>query len=127
MSRGDFSRVLARAARNKKFLLKTRRTDWQQRQHSLVWGALLTLVPALGLLPVIGFMLVAPRFSYARPTGAMLLGIFGFCELVGVPRLARCLYGEFDLLGALAFASLVLLLVILMYTGIFIVSFFFAG
>ncbi len=127
MKRGDLSRVLARAARSKPFLLKTRRDDWQQRQHNLAGGALLTLVPALALLPVIGFMLVAPRFPHARSVGAVVLALLAVCEVLGVPRLARCLYGEFDLLGALAFAALVLLLVILMYTGIFVVSFFFTG
>ncbi len=126
MARGDFLR-LARGTRGKPFLLKPRRTDWQQRQHSLVWGALLTLIPALALLPVIGFLLVSPRFPHTRPLGAVVLGICAVCEFLGVPRLARCLYGDFDLLGALAFAALVLLLVILMYTGIFVVSFFFTG
>ncbi len=108
-------------------MLKSRRTDWQLRQHGLLWGALLTLVPALAVLPVIGFMLVSPRFAHSRPVGAVLLGAFAACEFAGVPRLARCLYGEFDLLGALAFAALVLLLVIFMYTGIFVVSFFFTS
>lgn len=117
---------LSRALHSKTFLLKPRRTEFE-RQACLGWGALLTLAPALALLPVIGFLVVAPRFAHARVLGALLLGVIAVCELQGVPRLARCLQGEFDILGALAFGALVLLLVLLMYTGIFLVSFFFVG
>jgi hypothetical protein len=117
--------LFSRAARARTFRLKPRRDDWQQRQRWLAWGALLTLLPGLLLLPVIGFLLISPRFAHARVLGAVLVALIALCEVLGVPRLARCLYREFDLLAALAFGALVLLLVILMYTGIFLVSFFF--
>jgi len=119
--------LISRAGRTKSFLLKPRRTQWEQKQRSLAWGALLTLVPGMLLLPVIGFLLIAPRFAHAHILGGFPVGVFLVCEFLGVPRLARCLYGEFDLLAALAFGALVLLLVMLMYTGIFLVSFFFTG
>ncbi len=119
--------ALSRALHGKSFRLKPRRTELEQRLASLRWGALLTLAPALALLPVIGFLLVAPKFSHARILGSVLLLLIAVCEFKGVPRLARCLQGEFDILGALAFGTLILLLVLLMYTGIFLVSLFFGA
>ena len=118
---------LSRARSGKTFLLKPRPTNLQQRERWLPRLMSGERLWALALLPVIGFLLVAPRFAHARIVGAVFLGLFAVCEFLGVPRLARCLYGEFDLLGAVAFGALVLLLVILMYTGIFVVSFFFTG
>ncbi len=106
-------------------LLKSRRNSWQQRQHWLGWGALLTLVPGLGLLPTVAFLVVSPRFVHARFVGSVLLAGIALCEAMGSVRLARCLRAEFDLLSALAYGAIILLLVILMYTGIFLVSFFF--
>ncbi len=121
--------VLSRALRGKTVVLKPkpRRTELERRLSCLRWGALLTLAPALALLPVIGYLLVFPKFPHARLLGGGLLLIIAVCEFKGVPRLAHCLQGEFDILGALAFGALILLLVLLTYTGIFLVSFFFTG
>ncbi len=114
-----------RAMQAKPVLLKSRRNSWQERQHWLGWGALLTLVPGLGLLPTVAFLVVSPRFLHARFVGFVLLAGIAVCESLGIARLARCLRAEFDLLSALAFGAIILLLVVLMYTGVFLVTFFF--
>ncbi len=114
---------LSRALQGKTFRFKPHRTELQRRLSYLRWGALLTLGPALALLPVSAYLLAAPKFVHARILGSGLLLLIAICECKGVPRLARCLHGEFDILGALAFGTLILLLVLLMYTGIFLVSF----
>ncbi len=113
-------------ADNKPFLLAPRRSSWQRRQSSLGWGALLSLPAALALLPTVALLVVTPRFAHARPLGVFLLAGIAVSEAKGIARLARTLRAPFDLLSALAFGALVLLFVILMYTGIFLVSFFFA-
>ncbi len=114
-----------RVMRAKPVLLKPRRHSWQQRQRWVAWGALLTLPAALALLPDVAFLVLAPRFAHARLLGYIALVAIAACEVMGIARLARCFRGEFDLASALAFGALILLLVILMYTGIFLVSFFY--
>ncbi len=109
----------------KTLLLEPRRSPWQQRQHALVWGTLLTLPVALALVPVLIFLLLSPRFAHAQAVGFVLLAFITVSESVGVAKLARCLRGEFTILSALAFGALLLLFFMLMYTGIFLASFFF--
>src|SRR5512142_822724 len=113
---------LLRSTYGRPFLLKPRRRPWQQRQHWLGWGALLSLPAALALLPALAFLVVSPRFAHARILGGALVALIAWAEVAGVARLARCVRGEFDLLSALGFGALILLLVILMYTGIFLAS-----
>jgi hypothetical protein len=55
--------------------------------------------------------------------GVLLLAVMAISGALGVARLIRCLRGEFDLLSALAFGALVLVFVIVMYTGIFLAGF----
>ena len=114
------------APREKPFLLKPRRSSGQQRQRWLAWGALLAVPPALALLPVLGFLVVTPRFLHARALGVVLLAAIAGAEVRGTAWLVRCVRGEFDLSSALAFGVLVILFVILMYTGIFLAGPFFA-
>ncbi len=118
---------LSRAARSRPVLLKPKPDRWKQRQRWLATGTALTLIPGLLVLPVAGFLVISPRFPQARLIGVILVAAFVACEIFGIPRLVRCLYKEFDLISALAFGALVVLLVILVYTGILLVSFFFSA
>ncbi len=119
MTRHAFSRAL----HAKSVVLVPRPTNLERRQASLRCGAILTLVPALTLLPVVG-LVVTPRFAHARVLGGLILTLIIISECKGLPRLAHCLHDEFDNTGALAFGALILLLLLLIGAGILLVSFF---
>lgn len=102
-----------------------RRLTWAHRERALYLGAPLVVFPALALLPLITFWVVAPRFAHARPLGLALVPLLLACITFGMGRLARCLHHEFDLISFLACGSLAVFFVIVLYTGVFLVGLLF--
>jgi ABC-type transporter Mla maintaining outer membrane lipid asymmetry permease subunit MlaE len=68
---------------------------------------------------------VAPRFAYYRPIGLALLPILVLLIAFGLARIIRCLRHDFDIISFLAFASLLIFFVILIYTGVFLAALLF--
>lgn len=102
-----------------------RQLSWAQRERALYLGAPLIVFPALAILPIVAFWVVAPRFAGSRPLGMGLLPLLLASIAFGVSRLAHCLRHEFDIISFLACGSLVVFFVIVLYTGIFLVGFLF--
>lgn len=94
---------------------------WHDRQHLLFLGAPLTLIPALLFLPAVLYLVVTPRIPHAAATALVVFPALLVAELFGVIRLLRCAMGHsFDLITAMAVGTLIVLLVIAAYTGIFL-------
>src|SRR5207237_10390269 len=94
---------------------------WQHREALFFWGAPLAVVPALGLLPAFAFLVLTPAFAYARIAAVCAFPILVLGELWGISKLVRCFIPRpFDLLTALSFGSFAIVLLIAIYTGIFL-------
>lgn len=71
---------------------------WRQRESALIWGAPLTVAPALVVVPVTISLLIDPIFPWARIAGVAILTAMGVSEIAGLSRLALTLHREFDAL-----------------------------
>ena len=103
-----------------------RRLYWMERERALYAGAPLAVFPALAILPVVALGILAPRFAHARAASAIVLPLLLAAVACGIGRLARCLHHEFDIISFMAAASLMVLLVIVTYTGVFLAALLFA-
>lgn len=96
---------------------------WKYRRKLFYTGAPLALIPALAFLPGLAYLVIEPSVAHASAIAIALCPLFILCEVVGVSRLARCcVYEDFDLLTALSFGAIMILLVIASYTGLFLAA-----
>lgn len=96
---------------------------WRQRERWVYWGAPLAIMPALAFLPLFVVLVVPPRVEHAGWWAALLFPAMAAAEFVGIYHLARgCVARPFNLLTMISFGAVLVLLVIVTYTGVFMVA-----
>ena len=97
--------------------------DWRSRERMLFWGAPLAILPALLFLPAFVALVFAPRVAHARIWASVLFPLMLVAEVAGVWKLARgCVERPFTILTMFSFGAMLVLLVIVTYTGVFLVA-----
>jgi len=95
--------------------------DWKERERAFFIGAPLAIVPALGFLPAIMFLIVTPAIRYAKLAAALVLPLLALAGSLGLWKLAAgAVERPFTILNVLSFGALIVLLVIAAYTGLFL-------
>ncbi len=93
----------------------------RERERAFLIGAPLAVIPALCVLPVIVFLVIFPRFEHGRMLAAFVLPM---CALAGSFGLAKVALGAVEkpwgIFNLLSFGTLLVLLVIAGYTGVFL-------
>jgi hypothetical protein len=94
---------------------------WKERERAFYIGAPLAIVPALGFLPAVMFLVVVPRVPHAQLFAILLLPMLAAAGSFGLWKLAMgAVQRPFGILNALSFGALLVLLIIAGYTGIFL-------
>jgi hypothetical protein len=97
--------------------------DWHSRERLLYWGAPLAILPALLFLPAFVVFVFPPRVAHAAVWASILFPVMLAAEISGVWKLARgCVERPFTILTMLSFGAMLVLLVILTYTGVFLAA-----
>src|ERR1700740_3512641 len=97
--------------------------DWHSRERLLYWGAPLAILPALLFLPAFVALVFSPRVGHATVGASILFPLMLASEVSGVWKLARgCVERPFTILTMLSFGAMLVLLVIVTYTGVFLVA-----
>jgi hypothetical protein len=97
--------------------------SWERRQRLLLTGAPLAIIPGLSFLPALVYLVVSPRMAHASFIAAVLFPVLLLAEALGLWQLGRCIaHHAFDLITAMACGTLMVLLVIAGYTGIFVAA-----
>jgi hypothetical protein len=93
--------------------------DWRRRERLFYGGAPLAIFPALALLPAFVFLVFSPRVPHATVWAVIVFPLIAVAEFFGLYKLARG-SGErpFSLLTMLSFGVMLVLVVIVTYTGI---------
>jgi hypothetical protein len=94
---------------------------WKERERAFYIGAPLAIVPALGFLPAVMFLVVVPKIAHAQLVAIVLLPLLAAVGSFGLWKLAMgAVQRPFGILNALSFGALLVLLIIAGYTGIFL-------
>ena len=94
---------------------------WKDRERAFLIGAPLAIVPALAFLPAVMFLIVTPVVAHGIALAAVLLPFFALAGSFGLWKLAISVVERpFNILNVLSFGSLLLLLIIASYTGLFL-------
>lgn len=90
-------------------------------QRLVFLGAPLAIVPALGFLPALAYLVITPSVPHATLMAGFLFPLLAASEILGLFQLVYCcLTRPFDLVTAFAFSALLIVLVIAAYTGLFL-------
>jgi|SRR5215472_15196206 len=93
----------------------------KERERAFLIGAPLAVIPALCVLPAIMFLIIFPRVEYARVIGAIVLPLCALAGSFGLWKLAQgAVEKPWGIFNVLSFGTLVVLLVIAGYTGLFL-------
>lgn len=96
---------------------------WNERERAFFIGAPLAIVPALAFLPAVMFLIVTPVVAHGTALAALLLPLFALAGGFGLWKLAvGAVQRPFSILNVLSFGSLLVLLIIASYTGLFLAS-----
>jgi hypothetical protein len=94
---------------------------WKERERAFHIGAPLAIVPALGFLPAVMFLVVVLKVGHARRIALVLLPMLGLAGNFGLWKLAiGAVQRPFGILNALSFGALLVLLIIASYTDLFL-------
>lgn len=94
---------------------------FHERERAFFVGAPLAIVPALGFLPAIMFLLVAPAVSHGQRLAIVVLPLLALTGSVGLWKLAiGAVERPFGILNALSVGALLVVLIIATYTGLFL-------
>jgi hypothetical protein len=94
---------------------------WTERERAFYVGAPLAVVAALAFLPAIMILLVVPKFDHAGAIAAIVLPALAVAGSFGLWKLALgAVQKPFGILNVLSVASLLVILVIAGYTGLFL-------
>jgi hypothetical protein len=86
-------------------------------------GAPLAIIPALAFLPALACLVITPTLPHSTLLATVTFAVFAVCEALGLFRLVRCCVTRpFDLVTVFAFSSLLAILVIATYTGLFLAA-----
>jgi len=93
----------------------------KERERDFLIGAPLAIIPALGFLPAVMFLIVFPRVAHGRAIGSLVVLA---CALVGSFGLWKLALGAIQkpwgIFNVLNVGALLVLLVIAGYTGLFL-------
>jgi hypothetical protein len=93
----------------------------KERERTFLIGAPLAIIPALGFLPAVMFLIVFPRVAHGRLIGSLIVLA---CALVGSFGLWKLALGAvqkpWGIFNVLNVGALLVLLVIAGYTGLFL-------
>ncbi len=91
------------------------------RERAFLIGAPLALIPAMGILPAVTFLIAFPQTRHGRTIGFAVVAVCALIGSFGLWKLALGAvekpWGIFNILNA---AALLVLLVIAGYTGLFL-------
>jgi hypothetical protein len=94
---------------------------WKERERAFHIGAPLAIIPALGFLPAVMFLIVVPRVAHARAIAFVVLPVLAATCSFGLWKLAiGAVQRPFGILSALSVGAMVVLLIIAAYTGLFL-------
>jgi hypothetical protein len=94
--------------------------DWEQRQRMLFVGAPCALIPALAFLPMFAHLVLEPAIPHSKVIAVLLFPFMAAVEVLGVSRVVKSFVRQpFDLISALAFGTMCVLIVVSAYTGVF--------
>jgi hypothetical protein len=98
--------------------------DWQERERLLFTGFPLALIPALALLPLFEHLVMEPSLAHSKIISWAIFPLMAIAEILGVSRVVRSFVRQpFDLITAVAWGTMCILIVIAIYTGIFFAVF----
>lgn len=93
----------------------------KERERAFLIGAPLAIIPALGFLPAVTFLIVFPRFAHGRAIGMVLVPACAVVSCLGLWKLALgAVQKPWGLFNFLSCGALMVLLVIAAYTGLFL-------
>ena len=93
----------------------------RKRQRLVFLGAPLAVVPALAFLPALAYLVITPSVPHSTLIASFLFPILAVAEIIGLFWLVLCCVTRpFDLLTAFAFSTLLVILVVAAYTGLFL-------
>lgn len=93
----------------------------KERERTLFVGAPLAVIPALAFLPAITFLVVVPKVNHARSIAFVLLPLLTGCGSFGLWKVALgAVQRPFNLLNVLSIGTLLVVLTIAGYTGLFL-------
>jgi hypothetical protein len=97
--------------------------NWRERERLFYWSATLAILPALAFLPAFVWLVFRPAVAHARVWAGLLFLVMAIAEFLGVFHLVQvCVARPFHLLTMFSFGALLVLLVIVTYTGVFLVA-----
>ena len=84
-------------------------------------GAPLAIIPALGFLPAVMFLIVFPRVAHGRAIGFVVVSLCALAGSLGLWKLALgAVEKPWGIFNVLNVGALIVLLVIAGYTGVFL-------
>jgi hypothetical protein len=96
---------------------------WRERERLLYLGSSFSLIPALAIVPAFTMLVFHPSIPHATAWALMLFPILVSAEFFGVYKLVQsCVARPFSLLTMLSFGAFFMLLVIAVYTGVFLAA-----
>jgi hypothetical protein len=97
---------------------------FKERERAFFIGAPLAILPALGFLPAVVFLVIVPSVGHGRGWACIVLPAFALAGGFGLWKLALgAVERPFNILNALSFGGLLVLLIIAAYTGMFLALF----
>ena len=96
---------------------------WRERERLLYLGSSFSLIPAMAILPAFTVLVFHPSIPHATQWALLVLPILLISEFFGVYKLVQsCVARPFSLLTMLSFGVFFVLLVIVIYTGVFLAA-----
>ncbi|MGA2355291.1 MAG: hypothetical protein ABSG02_12420 [Terriglobales bacterium] len=96
-------------------------TRSKERERAFLIGAPLAVIPALGFLPAVTFLIVFPRIAHGRAIGFVAVPVCALVSSFGLWKLALgAVQKPWGIFNVLSFGALIVLLVIAGYTGLFL-------
>ncbi len=93
----------------------------KERERAFMIGAPLAIVPALGSLPAVTFLIFFPQVTHGRAIGLLVLPACALASSFGLWKLAMgAVEKPWGLFNVLSFGALMVVLVIAGYTGLFL-------
>ena len=94
---------------------------FRERERAFFVGAPLAIIPALGFLPAVMFLLVVPVVPHGTLLAELVFPPMALIGTFGLWRLAiSAVERPFNILNVLSFGALLVLLIIASYTGLFL-------
>src|SRR5215475_7376887 len=96
---------------------------WRERERLLYLGSSFSLIPALAILPAFTILIFHPSIPHATLWALLVLTVLVIAEFFGVFKLVQsCVARPFSILTMLSFGAFFVLLVIAVYTGVFLAA-----